>query len=92
MIKENCNPGFPFASRYKMPANAEFLRREAEFARTHKRYTDEELLQYLRNCAVELGHTPLKKEVPGFTYLKSRLGPWPRVLEKAGLKEPKKKR
>jgi hypothetical protein len=71
--------------------NEALLNREAEFARQHKDDSDEALLQYIRDCAEKLGHIPKKHEVIGFTYLKSRFGPWPRVLEKAGLKELKKK-
>jgi hypothetical protein len=72
--------------------NDAFLRREEEFASRHRNDSDEELLKYLRRCASELGRIPYKREVVGFTYLKSRFGPWPRVLEKAGLKEPRKKK
>jgi hypothetical protein len=72
--------------------NVAFLRREEEFAARHRNDTDEELLQYLKKSAAELGRIPFKREVVGFTYLKSRFGPWPRVLEKAGLKEPRKKK
>jgi hypothetical protein len=72
--------------------NEAFLRREEEFAARHRNDLDEELLQYLIGCAAELDHTPFKHEVVGYTYLKSRFGPWPRVLEKAGLKEPRKKK
>ena len=72
---------------YRISAeNEELLRREAEFVRCHKGDSDEELIKYLRDCAQELGHIPKKREVPGFTYIKGRLGPWPRVLERAGLK------
>jgi len=71
---------------------AEFPHVNAEFVRHHRQDTDEELLDYVRYCAVELGHIPKKHEVLGFSYIKSRLGPWPRVLESAGLKETKQKK
>jgi hypothetical protein len=67
--------------------NEAFLKREEKFVQKHQNDTDEALLQYLRDCAAKLGYAPTKHEVVGFTYLKSRFGPWPRVLEKAGLKE-----
>lgn len=67
----------------------ELQKRESEFCRKHKNDSDEELLEYIRNIAVQLGKVPSKREVPGFIYIKSRFGPWPRVLEKAGLKETK---
>ena len=67
-------------------------RQEAEFAKTHKRDTDEELIAYLVKCSKELGRCPKKEDVVGHTYLKQRLGPWPRILERAGLKEKSQKR
>jgi len=67
------------------------LQREEEFARNHRKDTDEELLAYLRDCAAKLGRVPNKHEVAGFILIKSRFGPWPRVLERAGLKEARSK-
>ncbi len=64
-----------------------FLLREATFTQRHKNDTDEQLLEYIRSCSKRLGHIPRKREIEGYTYIKNRLGPWPRVLEKAGLKE-----
>ena len=67
-------------------------KQEAEFARTHKSDTDDELIAYLVKCSKELGRCPKKEEIIGHTYLKQRLGPWPRILERAGLKEKSQKR
>lgn len=64
-----------------------FLKREAAFAFQHKNDTDDDLLKYVYDCSLLLGRPPKKDEVIGSTYLKSRLGPWPRILEKAGLKD-----
>jgi hypothetical protein len=71
----------------KVTDNTDVLRREEEFAKDHRKDTDEQLLRYLRDCAAKLGHIPNKHDVEGFMYIKSRFGPWPRVLERAGLKE-----
>ena len=71
--------------------NMESMRLEAEFAKKHRHDTDEELIRYLRGVAKKLGHIPKKHEVLGYALIKSRLGPWPRVLEMAGLKEKRKK-
>ena len=68
------------------------LKQEAEFARKHKHDTDEELIEYLKCCAEKLKSCPKKNDVIGHTYLKQRLGPWPRILERAGLKEKSQKR
>jgi hypothetical protein len=66
---------------------AEMTRIESNFAKLHRNDTDEELLQYVKASADKLGHIPRKGEIPGYVYIKSRFGPWPRVLEKAGLKQ-----
>ena len=65
---------------------------EAEFEKAHKSDTDEELIAYLVKCSKELGRCPKKEDIVGHTYLKARLGPWPRILERAGLKEKSQKR
>lgn len=48
--------------------------------------SDEELLDVLRQRAEELGRLPIKEDVTGAAYFKQRFGPWPRILEAAGLK------
>ncbi len=65
---------------------------ETEFAQKHRTDTDEELIRYLKECADEIGRCPKKDDVVGYAYLKQRLGPWPRILERAGLKEKSQKR
>lgn len=53
-----------------------------------KRSLAEELL---REKAKELGRVPLKNDFdePTRSRIKAFLGPWPRALEAAGLKEPR---
>ena len=80
MLQQKNKPQLPFN-------NKEFLKNEELFTKQHSKDTDEELIGYLKELSIKLGHVPKKHEVYGFTYLKSRFGPWPRVLEKAGLKE-----
>ena len=48
----------------------------------------------LRNKYDELGRLPTKKDFDSATcaQIKAYLGPWPRALESAGLKEPKKRK
>ena len=48
--------------------------------------TDDQVLAILREQAAGLDHLPAKYEVPDAAYFKRRFGPWPRVLERAGLK------
>jgi len=52
----------------------------------YERMEDEAVLAILRRQAESLGHLPAKYEIPDAAYFKQRFGPWPRVLEKAGLK------
>lgn len=46
------------------------------------------MLELLRTYASHLDHLPAKYEIPDADYFRKRFGPWPRVLEKAGLKVP----
>lgn len=66
--------------------------RDHEWAAEHEADTDAELLDYLRQCAAELGHTPVRREVLGSTYIADRFGNWSVALTVAGLYLPKKKR
>ena len=51
-------------------------------------------IRQLQQKARELGHPPTKADFDGATKarIKAFLGPWPRALEAAGLKEIKDKR
>lgn len=60
----------------------------AQFLLEHDRDNKEELLNYVRLCAVELGHTPNKDEIIGGKYVASRLGGWENVLTRLGLPQP----
>ena len=48
--------------------------------------TDDQVLAVLQQQAAGLDHVPAKYEIPDAAYFKRRFGPWPRVLERAGLK------
>lgn len=74
-------------------AEAEALaERDRAWAAEHENDTDDQLLDYLRQCAAELGHTPARREVPGGAYIGARFGNWAVALSMAGLPMPKKKR
>lgn len=47
-------------------------------------------LNILRQKYAELGRLPKRSDFDGDTvcFIKQKLGPWPRALEEAGLKEP----
>lgn len=55
----------------------------------HHTDTDEQLLEYVRKTAAELGYSPLSKEVPGATYIAKRIGSWALVLHLVELPMPK---
>lgn len=63
-------------------------KRNEEFRELHKMDTDELLLQYLRNCARELSHSPHPEEIIGWKLLTERFGSWPQALALAGLSKP----
>lgn len=46
-------------------------------------------IKLLKDKAIETGRTPKRTDFDGETacFIKQKLGPWPRALEKAGLKE-----
>ena len=80
------------SSSLKAQAEREALaERDREWTAEHEADTDEELLDYLRRCAAELGHTPMRHEVLGSTYIGERFGNWAVALTMAGLPVPKKK-
>ena len=52
----------------------------------YQQMTDGELLELVRQKAEELDRLPVKADLELAWYFKSRFGPWPRILEAAGLK------
>ena len=81
------------ASLKEQAETAAMTERDKLWAAEHEGDSDEELLDYLRRCAAELGHTPMhRREVVGSTYISERFGNWAVALSMAGLPMPKKKR
>lgn len=60
--------------------------RDKAASRIYQEMSDEELLELIREASERLGRPPKKSDIPGFQTFKSRFGPWPRMLEKAGAK------
>ena len=78
------------SSSLKDQAEREALaERDREWAAEHETDTDEELLDYLRSCAEELGYTPVRREVLGSTYISERFGNWSVALYHARLPFPR---
>ena len=67
---------------------AALLRRQEAFLKEHAQDPDEALLQYLRCCAKELGHSPNMEEVIGGELLVRRFGSWEKALAGASLGRP----
>ena len=59
--------------------------RDAEWGESHSADTDEQLLEYVRQCADGQTKSPLEREVLGGIYIRERFGSWPLVLHLAGL-------
>lgn len=64
--------------------NALILKHD-NFAEEHKDATDEQLVEYLKQCAKELEKSPTMYEVIGGRFIAYRLGGWGAALVKAGL-------
>lgn len=60
--------------------------REKELCKEFKKMSDEQLLKLIAWQVNRLGHLPAKYEAECVRYLKNRFGPWPRLLERAGVK------
>lgn len=58
---------------------------EERFEQTHGKDTDEALILYLKDSAMQLGYSPRYKEVIGWRLLEQRFGGWNEALQKAGL-------
>ena len=59
--------------------------KEKDFPRLHAGDSEQELIEYVRRCADEMGYTPTMREVIGGTYIAQRFGGWPAVLKEAEL-------
>lgn len=63
--------------------------RDMTWGLEHEGDTDEELLEYVRRRAAEIGHSPRIRDVYGALYIEQRIGSWGMVLQLAGLKIPR---
>ena len=63
-------------------------KQEQEFVEAHGMDTDERLLIYLRQSAVQLEHTPWPREIVGGYFIESRFGTWKNALLRAKLPRP----
>ena len=62
---------------------------ELEFREQHQEDTDQELLMYLRVCAIRLHHTPWPGEIVGGKLILERIGSWERAVMLAKLPAPR---
>ena len=68
----------------KMVAQA-FEEQERIFEQSYSEHTDLELIQLLRQKAIELGRSPKFREIPGYLLYEKRFGSWNGALAAAGL-------
>ena len=61
---------------------------EQAFQQEHESDSDEQLLMYLRACAIRLRHAPWPGEIVGGSYIEERFGTWHRALLLAKLPQP----
>lgn len=57
------------------------VQKNEEFALLHQNAGKQELLDYVRACAKELGFTPNAREIIGGEYICRRIGSWKQVLQ-----------
>ncbi|MBO5323984.1 MAG: hypothetical protein J6A88_07800 [Oscillospiraceae bacterium] len=62
---------------------------EEVFRKEHEEDTDDQLIAYLRSCALRLRHTPWPGEILGGSYIEERFGSWDRTLILAKLSDPR---
>ena len=77
------------ASLNALAENEALIERDKAWTAEHEGDSDEQLLDYLCRCAAELGHSPLRREVLGSTYIAERFGNWAVALTMANLPLPK---
>ena len=70
----------------------ELRRRSAQFAQEHSGASDEELLDYVRGEAEQLGCTPNAGEIIGGGFISARFDGWKNVVAAAGLAPPKRQK
>ena len=63
--------------------------KENAFVEAHAEDSNEELLEYLKKCAVKIGHTPNESELIGGKLITQRFGAWTRATDAAGLPRPR---
>ncbi|MBP3673885.1 MAG: hypothetical protein J6J18_08675 [Oscillospiraceae bacterium] len=54
--------------------------RDQLWGEEHRNDTDEQLMEYVKHCAEELGHTPFAREVVGGEYIRKRFDGWTVML------------
>lgn len=75
----------PFENKMRQKAKLSLAMKELEFAVEHAGDTDEELVEYIKRCRRDLGHTPHSNEVIGGKYITQRFGDWRRALRLGGM-------
>ena len=77
-----------YEATIKRTMNEALEAQEQDFYNAHASDSEEQLLTYLRQCAVSLGHTPWPREIVGGCYIERRFGDWKNALLNAKLPRP----
>lgn len=77
-----------FRQKVHLRVKATLEQQETQFAVDHKQDTNEQLLSYLREFSVKLGHTPNPSEIIGGQFIFRRFGDWENAVSAAGLRRP----
>ena len=89
--KANCFRGDQwFDKKVHARVTVALEQKHQRFIQDNKNTPDYLLLEYVRQCAKVLGHTPGSGEVIGGDYIAARFGNWFCVIEAAGLHRPGK--
>ena len=77
-----------YEATIKRMVNEALETQEQTFGLDHDADSDEQLLTYLRECALRLGHTPWPREIAGGSMIEQRFGTWKTALLQAKLPQP----
>ena len=77
-----------FNQQVEVRTYAALKEKHLQFVREHEGTNESELLEYVKACAKDLGHTPNMTEVIGGNYIAYRFQGWSEVIRRTGLPKP----
>ena len=79
-----------FEKMTRKRAHRALIAKENIFSQQHAHDTDAQLLEYVRHCALDIGHSPAQGEVIGGKFIADRFAGWDTAICQAGLELPQK--